>query len=71
MLIYACRSLQDIDATKDEEKRPSCKGADKTVIELLKKKCKEDKPLPFLKKSPKDREKGCPLNKILLLKSLY
>ena len=41
-------------------KRGHPKGADKTVIELLKKKCKEDKPL---KKSPKDREEGCPFNK--------
>ena len=43
------------------KKRGHPKGVETTVIGPPKKKCKGDKPLPFVKMSPKDREKGCQL----------
>lgn len=42
------------------KKRGRPKGADKTVIGLPKKRkyCQGNKPVPFLKKTPKEKDKG-------------
>ena len=72
MVILISVDLSKILLPPKMRKRGRPKGADKTVIGLPKKKCKGDKPLPFLKMSPKDREKGMvSLNKIIILKSLH
>ena len=49
--------LRDIKLPPKIRKRGRPKGAEKTTIGLPRKK-KENKPVPFLKKYPTDREKG-------------
>ena len=59
MLTISCTvNLSKILLPPKMRKRGRPKGADKTVIGLPKKKYRGDKPLPFITKSPKDKEKG-------------
>ena len=55
--------LRDIKLPPKIRKRGRPKGAEKTTIGLPRKKKKENKPVPFLKKYPTDREKGQSINK--------
>ena len=58
LIVLISVELSKISLPPKMRKRGRPKGADKTVIGLPKKKCKGNNPQPFLKMSPKDREKG-------------
>lgn len=64
-ICYFCKCIHNLDFKSIAmppiiRKRGRPKGSDKTIIGLPKKKKKslENKPLPFLKKTPKEREEG-------------
>ena len=50
--------LENVKLPPKMKKRGRPKGAETTVIGLPRKKKKTDKPTPFLKKLPNDKEKG-------------
>ena len=54
--------LSEIKLPAMMRKRGRLKGAEQTVIGLPRKKRRGNKPLPFLKKSPSDKEKGINLS---------
>ena len=67
LLLIVLISVESVQLSKillppKMRKRGRPKGADKTVIGLPKKKCRGNYPQPFLKMSPKDREKGTCIN---------
>ena len=59
LIIITCLiEFQDVTLPHKMKKRGRPKGAEKTVIGLPRKKNRPDKPVPFLKKLPVDRERG-------------
>ena len=53
-----CLGLENVKLPPKMKKRGRPKGAEKTIIGLPCKKKKTDKPTPFLKKQPIDKERG-------------
>ena len=58
MCFYLILGLENVRFPPKIKKRGRPKGAEKTVIGLPRKKKKMDKPTPFLKKHPIDKERG-------------
>lgn len=58
LIVLISVDLSKISLPPKMRKRGRPKGADKAMIGLPKKKCKGNNPQPFIKMSPKDREKG-------------
>ena len=66
-----CLGLENVKLPPKIKKRGRPKGAEKTVIGLPRKKKKTDKPIPFLKKQPIDKERGMPCNHNIVILCLF